>query len=110
VPSVFSCTQREEVQARPFLEKGYIYGINSESSKTFQIYIPSQRKIETSRDVVLEEEIAFQISKESQMEIDSETIPSPPSAFQRETDIILADPVAPVDMSRDIAVGHKRPS
>jgi hypothetical protein len=39
------------------------------------------------------------------MEIDSETIPSPPSAFQRETDII---PVAPVDMSKDIAVGHKR--
>jgi hypothetical protein len=110
VPSVFSCTQREEVQARPFREKGYIYGINSESSKTFQIYIPGQRKIETSRDVVLEEEIAFQRSKESQMEIDSETIPSPPSTFQRETDIIPADPVAPVDMSRDIAVGHKRPA
>jgi hypothetical protein len=100
VPSVFACTQREEVQARPFREKGYIYGINSESSKTFQIYIPGQRKIETSRDVVLEEEIAFQRSKESQMEIDSETIPSPPSAFQRETDIIPADPVAPVDMSK----------
>jgi hypothetical protein len=42
------------------------------------------------------------------MEIDSETIPSPPSAFQRETNIIPADPVAPVDMSRDIAVGNKR--
>jgi hypothetical protein len=38
------------------------------------------------------------------MEIDSETIPSPPSSFQREIDII------PVDMSRDIAVGHKRPA
>jgi hypothetical protein len=63
-----------------------------------------------ARDVVLEEEIAFQRSKESQMEINSETIPSPPSTFQRETDIILADPVAPVDMSRDIAVGHKRPT
>jgi hypothetical protein len=44
------------------------------------------------------------------MEIDSETIPSPPSAFQREIDIIPANPVAPVDMSRDIAVGHKRPA
>jgi hypothetical protein len=39
------------------------------------------------------------------MEIDSKTIPSPPSAVQREKDII---PVAPVDMFRDIAVGHKR--
>jgi hypothetical protein len=44
------------------------------------------------------------------MEIDSETIPSPPSTFQRETYIIPADPVAPVDMFRDIAVGHKIPT
>jgi hypothetical protein len=26
-PAYFLCTQREEVQARPFREKGYIYGI-----------------------------------------------------------------------------------
>jgi hypothetical protein len=78
--------------------------------KTFQIDIPGQRQIETSRDVVLEEEIAFQRSRESQMEIDSETIPSPPSAVQRETNIISVDPVSPVDMFRDIAVGHKRPT
>jgi hypothetical protein len=103
VPSVFSCTQREEVQARSFRKKGY-----SESSKTFQIDIPGQRQIETSRNVVLEEEIVFQRSRESQMEIDSKTIPSPPSAVQREKDIIPVDPVAPVDMFRDIAVGHKR--
>jgi hypothetical protein len=47
------------------------------------------------------------------MEIDSETIPSPPSAVQRETNIIPVDPVVPadsVDMPRDIAVGHKRPA
>jgi hypothetical protein len=44
------------------------------------------------------------------MEIESETIPSPPSTFQRETDIIPADPVAPADMSKDIAVEHKRPA
>jgi hypothetical protein len=41
------------------------------------------------------------------MEIDSKTIPSPPSAVQREKDII---PVSPVDIFRDIAVGHKRPT
>jgi hypothetical protein len=44
------------------------------------------------------------------MEIDRETIPSPPLAVQRETNIIVADLVAPVDMFRDIAVGHKRPA
>jgi hypothetical protein len=110
VPSVFSCTQREEVQARPFREKGYIYGITVNLRRHSKIDIPGQRQIETSRDVVLEEEIAFQGSRESQMEIDSETIPSPPSAVQRETNIIQVDPVSPVDMFRDIAVGHKRPT
>jgi hypothetical protein len=44
------------------------------------------------------------------MEINNETIHSPPSSFQRETYIIPADPVALVDMSGDIAVGHKRPA
>jgi hypothetical protein len=51
------------------------------------------------------------------MEIDSEKneekIPSPPSTIQRETIIDLVDPVdliAPVDVPKDIAVGHKRPS
>jgi hypothetical protein len=41
------------------------------------------------------------------MEIDSETMPSPPSIVQRETYIF---PVAPVDMPKDIAVGHKMPT
>ena len=84
---------------------------NSESSKTFQIDIPGQRQIETSKDVVLEEEIAFQRSRESQIEIDSEIVPSPLSAVQRETVIDLVDPVDPialVDVPRDIVVGHKR--
>jgi hypothetical protein len=56
------------------------------------------------------------------MEIDSETILSPPSTVQREINIIpvdpifpadpivRADPVAPIDMPRYIAVGHKRPA
>jgi hypothetical protein len=48
------------------------------------------------------------------MEIDSETIPSPPSAVQRETNIIPIDPLLPVhlvalvDMPIDISIGHKR--
>jgi hypothetical protein len=105
VPNVFSCTQREEVKTRYFRKKEY-----SEFSKTFQIDIPGQRQIETSRNVVLEEEIIFQRSRESQMEIDSKTIPSPPSTVHREKDIIPVDPVALVDMFRDFAVWHKRPT
>jgi hypothetical protein len=41
------------------------------------------------------------------MEIDSETIPSPPSAIQKETNITSC---SPVDIFRDIAVGHKMPT
>jgi hypothetical protein len=85
----------------------------SESSKAYRIYIASQRRIEVSRDVTFEEEIAFRRSRESRMEIDSEkneeTIPSPPSAVQREISTNPVDPIAPVDVPRDIAIGHKRP-
>jgi hypothetical protein len=105
VPCVFSCTQREEVQAGYSRKKGY-----SESSKTFQIDIPGQTQIETSKDVALEEETVFQRSRKSHMKIDSKTIPSLSSTVQRETYIISVDPVAPVDMFRDIAVAHKRPT
>jgi hypothetical protein len=44
------------------------------------------------------------------MEINSKTISSPPSTIQRETYIIPVDPVSPVDMFIDIAVGNKRPT
>jgi hypothetical protein len=50
----------------------------------------------------------------SKIEIDSETIPCPPSTIQRETSIIpvdpvvLVDPAALVDVPKGIAVGHKR--
>jgi hypothetical protein len=44
------------------------------------------------------------------MEIDSKTIPSPPSAIQREKDIIPIDPVSPVDILSDIAARHKMPT
>jgi hypothetical protein len=50
------------------------------------------------------------------MEIDNEPVPSPPSTCQRETTIVpvdivfLVDPIAPIDVPRDIAVGHKRNS
>jgi hypothetical protein len=57
-----------------------------------------RENFETSRDASLEEEIVFQRSRESHMDINSETIPSPPLEVQRETNTIPVDPVAPVDM------------
>jgi hypothetical protein len=65
------------------------------------------------KDVNFEEEIAFRRARESQMEIDSETILSLPSAVQREIAIVPVDPVDPValvDVPRDIVVGHKSPA
>jgi hypothetical protein len=44
------------------------------------------------------------------MEIESETIPSPPSIVQREAYIIPTNLVSPVDMYKDIVVGNKRPT
>jgi hypothetical protein len=41
------------------MQKGYIRGYN-ESSKAYRIYIPGQRQIEVSIDVIFEEEIAFE--------------------------------------------------
>jgi hypothetical protein len=112
-PVYFHVPKEKRSKLDPSGRKGTFVGY-SESSKAYRIYIPGQRQIEVSRDVIFEEEIAFQRSRESQMEIDSETIPSPPSTVQRETSIIPVDPVvpadsiAPVDIPRDIAVGHKR--
>jgi hypothetical protein len=44
------------------------------------------------------------------MEIDSETIPSPPQSIQRETMITPGYPGSPSDMFRDIEVRHKFPT
>jgi hypothetical protein len=112
-PVYFHVPKEKRSKLDPSGRKGTFVGY-SESSKAYRIYILGQRQIEVSRDVIFEEEIVFQRSRESQMEIDNETIPSPYSAVQREKTIIPVDLVvpvdlvAPVDIPRDIAAGHKR--
>jgi hypothetical protein len=117
-PVYFHVLKEKRSKLDPSGRKGAFVGYN-ESSKAYRIYIPGQTQIEICKDVTFEEEITFQSSRESQMEIDSKTMPSLPSAVQRETNIIpiapvdpvvLADPVAPIDMPKDITVGHKRPA
>lgn len=120
-PIYFHVPKEKISKIEPSRRKGTFVG-NNESSKVYQIYIPGQRQIEIRRDVTFEEYVDFQISREALMEIDSETIPSPPSVVQRETNIISidpvalvdpvvpADPVAPSDIPRDITIGHKRPA
>jgi hypothetical protein len=120
-PIYLHVLKEKRFKLEPSGRKGTFVGYN-ESSKSYRIYIPGQRQIEVSRDVTFEEEVAFQKSREAQMEIDRETIPSPPLAIQREIDIIPDDPIAPVDpvipansvaprnIPRDIMIGHKRPA
>jgi hypothetical protein len=107
----FHVPKEKRTKLDPSCIKGTFMGY-SESSKAYRIYIPSQRQIEVSRDVTFEEEIAFRRSREYHMKIDiekkEETIPSPPSAIQRERIANLVVPVDPVDVPRDIAVVQKR--
>jgi transposase InsO family protein len=107
-PIYFHVPKKKRYKIQPLGRKGTFVGCN-EYSKAYRIYIPGEGQIKISRDFTFDEEIAFQIFKESQMDIDSETIPSPPSIVQRETYIIpfypvvQANSIAPIDMPRDIA-------
>lgn len=106
----------------PSGKKGIFVGYN-ESSKAFRIYISKQKQIEISKDVTFEEEVAFQRSKGSYMEIASEEHESPQdmdispdSTFEIQRESIEleeasdpVDPIEPTDGPRDIPIGRKRP-
>jgi hypothetical protein len=79
-PIYFHVPKEKRSKLDPSGRKGTFVGYN-ESSKEYRIYISGQRQIKVSKDVSFEEEITFQRSRESQMDIDSETIPSPPSTI-----------------------------
>jgi hypothetical protein len=56
----------------------------------------------------LKKRYPFNKPRKYQMDINNATLPSFPSSVQRETNIIPTNPVAPVDITRYITVGHKR--
>ena len=72
----FHVPKEKRSKLDPSGRKGTFVGY-SESSKEYRIYIPGQRQIEVSRDVIFEEEIAFRRSRESQMEIERNSTFSP---------------------------------
>ena len=93
MPIYIHVPKEKRTKLDPSGRKGIFVGY-SESSKAYQIYIPGQRQIEVSRDVTFEE-VSFERSRGSHMEIDP---------------IDLVDPVAPIVVPRDIVVGQKRPT
>jgi hypothetical protein len=107
-PAYIHVPKEKKTKLDPSGRKGTFVGY-SDSSKAYRIYILGQRQIVVSRDVTFEEEIAFRRSRESQTVIDKEkkevTVPSPPSAVHRETVIDPVDPIAPIDVPKDIAIG-----
>ena len=99
----------------PSGRKGVFVGY-SESAKAYRIYIPGQRKIELSRDVTFEEDIAYRRSGHAESDSDEQEAPqevlaSPSPAVEGESmeeddsappadsvDSVIPDPVP-----RDIA-------
>ena len=87
----------------------------NESSKAYKIYILGSKKIEVSRDVSFEEQMAIYKERGPDMDIDDneDMGSSPPPTVQRElpqeesSDSI--DPVEPVNAPTDMAVSQKRP-
>jgi hypothetical protein len=67
-PVYLHVPKEKRSKLEPSGRKGTFVGY-SESSKAYRIYIPGQRQIEVRRDVTFEEEVAFQKSREDQMEI-----------------------------------------
>jgi hypothetical protein len=57
-PVYFHVPKEKRTKLDPSGRKGTFVGY-SESSKAYRIYIPGQRQIEVSRDVIFEEKIAF---------------------------------------------------
>ena len=90
----------------------------SESAKAYRIYIPDQRKMELSRDVTFEEDVAYRRSRRTDNDSDySQELlasPSPPTEKETMEDDVI-EPTDPVDsvildpVLRDTAIlGHKR--
>ena len=94
----------------------------SEFAKAYRIYLPGQRRIELSRDVTFEEDVAYRRSRHTKSDSDEQEAPqevlaSPSPLVEKESmeDNDLVEPTDPVDpvvpnaVSRDIVeVGQKR--
>ena len=99
----------------PSSRKG-VFVSYSESAKAYRNYIPRQRKIELSRDVTFEEDVAYRRSIHAESDSDEQEAPqevlaSPSPAVERESmeeddSIPLTDPIdsfVPDSFPRDIA-------
>jgi len=116
-PVYIHVPREKRTKLNPAGKQGTYVGY-SESVKAYRIYIPDQRKMDLSRDVTFEEDVAYRRSKRTNSDSDDsqELLASPSPPAEKETmedDVIepidLVDPMIPDPVPRDIAVmGQKR--
>ena len=75
--------KEKRAKLEPSGKKGIFVGYN-ESSKAYCIYVPGQRYIEVSRDVIFHEEVVFRQTKELPKEVEESHSKIPNSEVQRE--------------------------
>ena len=110
-PVYIHVPRERRTKLEPSGKKGVFVGY-SESAKAYRIYIPGQRKIELSRDVTFEEDIAYQRSRHIERDSDEKEAPqdvlaSPSPAIERES--IEEDYSAPPTDSIDSAIPDSVP-
>jgi hypothetical protein len=112
LPSVHTCSQGKENEARAFI--GY-----SETSKAYRIYILKHRHIDISMDVTFDEETTFRKSRESHMDEDREEqedpkatmmIESTPEEHILEYHNEIVEPEISLDPPKEVKVMKKRPT
>ena len=92
---IFGCSlyihvpRERRTKLEPSGKKGVFVGYG-ESANAYRIYIPGQRKIELSRDVTFEEDIAYQRSRHTESDSDEQEAPqdvlaSPSPMSERES-------------------------
>ena len=112
--------REKRTKSDPFGTKGIFVGY-SESAKAYRIYISRQKRIELSRDVTFEEDVAYRRSRHTDSDNDEQEAPqevlAPPSTTIEESmeddDPVeptnLVDPIVLDAIPRDIAeMGQKR--
>jgi hypothetical protein len=71
----------------PSSKKGIFFGY-SETSKAYRVYIPSQRQIETSRDVTFDEDATFSRSRQNHTDEVHGEEPKAPRVADIDNDIV----------------------
>lgn len=106
-PIYIHIPKEKRTKLEPSRKRGIFVGY-SETSKAYRIYIPGQRNIELSRDVIFDEDTAFKRSKDENESNSKETLGVPDSDIERETLMEEDNSVEPMDLTH-MSKEKKRP-